>query len=126
MLATISWRPDLRGLPTKSAIVRLRPGESMTPTQRTLVKARGYIEKGWCQGASFRRRHGKKVAWCVLGALAETHAPSQIECDAIRLLCDVMCKQTRVLASWNDFPGRTKAQVLRAFDRAIRLAGVEK
>ena len=93
--------------------------------KEVLVKARSKIEQGWCQGASARGRGGRTdVAcaddaareWCALGAILAVCGPGPEYqfVDAFMVNAGV-----QHITVWNDRPGRTQAEVLAAFDRAI-------
>ena len=89
---------------------------------KILTKAKEEIEKyGWIQNAHGDRRRG----YCVIGAL-EAADPDWVDYDkhARALFSGVIPsgvtedKESRILV-WNDKPGRTKEDVLAAFDTAI-------
>jgi len=97
-----------------------------------LAKAKKVIEtKGWCQGEYHKEGDG----YCLYGALfkagkvepdseygeklAESVVPF-LEHAVPEARSDVLYKAKMV--SWNDTEGRTKKQVLAAFDKAIVLA----
>lgn len=96
----------------------------MTALQ-VLRKARALVAKGWCQGATARGRSGKPVddesrsavEFCVVGALWRVAGGDFVP----RIRARGALKQVvgDSLISFNDAPGRKKATVLRAFDRAI-------
>lgn len=99
--------------------------------QRALMRARDLIRKGWTQGSAARDKEGravfcndpKAVCFCALGALGRAtlrnSVKTRFKCNGA--LHDATC--TSGLANWNDDPGQTKGNVLRAFTKAIRLAG---
>lgn len=92
-------------------------------TIEILKGARALIEKGWCQGryatdtngAPASERSDNAVCFCISGALfrlgAGAGAPASY---AVRAAIDYA-----YLVAWNDKRGRTKEQVLAAFDKAI-------
>ena len=98
----------------------------MTPTE-ILIAAREKIERGWTQGAHARDRRGKStpasrgsaVCWCPQGAIGAVSPPEEWKKyrDALGLLEAAV--GTNLIPSWNDIPGRTQAEVLAAFDKAI-------
>lgn len=91
-------------------------GSRLNETTKTLIAARSLVERGWCQN---KMRLGGDV--CMVGAM---HGAS----DAAWVLLgraigeEIAIGYTEDLApivDWNDTKGRTKKQVLAAFDRAI-------
>lgn len=96
---------------------------------KVLRKARALVAKGWTQGTYARSKSGRPVKhlgraaarFCAIGALDVaahssgdrfTYSDAR---DALRQAVGV-----HLLPEWNDESGRTKADVLAAFDRAIR------
>lgn len=76
----------------------------------TLCKARNLIDRhGWCQH-SFARGG----MYCTLGAIK---AVAKLDYQCREVLLSVL--KVESVANWNDAPGRTKQEVLDAFDRAI-------
>ena len=98
-------------------------------TLQVLKRARALIRKGWTQGAMRRfNRKGEPVAWCSYGALCDSlpelgvsshEALARVAGAAYASIERAMGGKNSMVA-WNDHPGRTKAQVLRAFDKAIK------
>lgn len=98
-----------------------------------LIKARGYIESGWCrdhyavnpEGSPCRANSGEAVAWCALGALraadqrGDDLSPEGYAAKA--LLNEVVGD----IIWWNDSRAHAKEEVLAAFDKAIELASQE-
>lgn len=90
-----------------------------------LVKARNRLERdGWMRGC-FLEPEGTRV--CSWGAICyETPLHSGVDCpreydEAVATLGGVVgVDKAAAIAVWNDTPGRTKEQVLAAFDEAIR------
>jgi hypothetical protein len=91
------------------------------------MRARNFIQRGWCRDAIARDAHGNQlvdarsteaVAWCSIGAIEATGVepfdPSFI--PAIRRLEVAM--STECIARFNDHQ-MTVDPVLAAFDRAI-------
>lgn len=71
----------------------------------------------WCQGVYFT----EEGARCADKAVITTAARRHISTTAMdRALLDVI--DAGSLTVWNDAPGRTHAQVMAAFDRAIQHA----
>jgi len=107
----------------------------MTPKE-ILIAARAKIERPqcWTYGKFSRsalenevKPHSRRaVCWCVLGAIAAiTHDdPNDIRDDVYWLIHRAIGLPANDLhiGLWNDAPGRTHAEVLAAFDRAIALA----
>jgi hypothetical protein len=73
-----------------------------------LKAAKAKIEQGWTQRS-----------FCVEGAILSCNAPGLLPLDALRYLQRAI---DTPLPWWNDAPGRTQAEVLAAFDRAIQIA----
>lgn len=103
------------------------------PVLAVLKKARALVARGWCQGAAARARNNRRVAtdhagasrFCAWGALARAAGPKEHGMrEATYLLCAIL--KVNGLSDFNDAKGRTKAEVLAAFDRAIKLAGRRK
>lgn len=104
----------------------------MNSTREILTTARALIERGWTQATCARNSHGSTVppgsadasCWCVYGALYACAAPPNAlsdVCTAFRLAIDM-----QEIPEWNDAPGRTKEDVLRAFDQALASLPVEE
>jgi hypothetical protein len=108
----------------------------VTPRE-VLIEARRLIaEKGWTQDAYARDAKGRNsltegfdgdpVCFCADGAIRwATHMHQGRE--EARCLLNKAIGNERVFSGydawkWNDTPGRTKEEVLSAFDRAIALA----
>jgi hypothetical protein len=105
--------------------------ESNAGAKEVLVKARAKIEQGWTQG-TFARNGNQEyvyptdsdaVSWCVRGAICVVvvEETEDLGFRARRLLASAN-QITEGLAVWNDTPGRTQAEVLAAFDKAIAAA----
>lgn len=108
----------------------------MTPKE-ILIAARAKIEEPerWTQGKfalsplanQVKPTSRRAVCWCSLGAIAAvTHDdPNDVNDDVYWILQRAMRLPDGVMAVavWNDAPGRTHAEVLAAFDRAIAAAG---
>jgi hypothetical protein len=102
--------------------------------REVLIAARGLIAKGWTQGFAARDVAGQSVepwsspsacSWCIVGAL-------NVACGTdVSETYDGLARRKAAFESlepfvgcedwlfWNDTPGRTQAEVLAAFDRAI-------
>ncbi len=98
-----------------------------------LTEARALVAKGWCQGPPAMNSSGRPTGtvcadacrWCCYGAIsavsdAESYygARSAINAEAMRLgfVGDI---------HFNEHPGRTQAEVLDLFTKAIERAGEE-
>lgn len=109
----------------------------MSTTVDILREARGLVARGWTQGSYARDEQGKElcvcddraVSWCTLGAIREAQARVASTFDeadrAEELLGKVACDDWAAIPDWNDEDGRTQADVLNAYDRAIQLAEQE-
>lgn len=95
-------------------------------TTALLIRARGFIERGWCQGrtafnaqgASVSSRSEEAVRWCAVGALmaaVPAGRPMTIRHPAYARLREVVGMDVAV---FNDAQ-ETVEPVLAAFDRAI-------
>jgi hypothetical protein len=92
-----------------------------------LTAARDRIASGWCQRHSALDADGKPafpssakaVKFCVIGALAASHVLYLDESVIKPLRESAGIPKDKSLFHWNDQPGRTQAEVLEAFDRAI-------
>lgn len=114
-------------------------------TLEVLTKARALVDKGWLQGGWYTvDREGKPDRVCTAGAIrlaaGKTGMPGGIVgcscgCGSTMLtvnttqetvlaeqaLADVIGIHWQTIPEWNDMTGRTKAQVLAAFDKAIEV-----
>lgn len=95
----------------------------MKSTLDILTEARGYVAKGWTQGTLAKSNENRKVSfhspravcWCALGALRLAGGYYEEGQDALERLLPYETE----LFTWNDAPGRTQAEVLALFDKAI-------
>lgn len=96
----------------------------MNELKKRLITARALIAspENWCQGKLFARKDGTTClfsdnadCFCALGACIRAGAP-----DAALAACLPACWHGR-LTKFNDYPGRTHAEVLAVFDKAIEL-----
>ena len=102
----------------------------MSDTAQILKNARALVARGWCQGHYAERENGETcdlvsgeaVRWCAEGAIH--NATFGAKHWIWREVNDAFCKasDTDHIPSFNDAPGRTQADVLAAFDRAIAAA----
>jgi endonuclease YncB( thermonuclease family) len=83
-----------------------------------LREARALITKG----KPYEQR-GEVKCVCMIAALADAGA-GDLRSEAREFLRKAVSPSNRYtdIATWNDRPGRTQAEVLAAFDRAIELA----
>ncbi len=90
--------------------------ESETVT--ILRAARERIERGWCQNEGMDADGNV----CALVALGEqfTYGQDLFRSEPMRLLREAA--RSLCIPEWNDAPGRTKSDVLAAYDRAIAAA----
>ena len=109
--------------------------EKYAAIARTLIRARALIalEDRWIRGrfactdrgTSVDATNPKAVCFCMLGALQHVtnsrHKYETAEYDAAEFLMRRTVLAT--LAWWNDQTGRTHAEVLAAFSRAIASLG---
>lgn len=97
----------------------------MSASVEKLKAARELVARpgGWTQEAFARDDEGQQtqsrsrdaVCWCAEGALKASRS-GFAEFDFLQKLLGLP------IAVWNDEPGRTQADVVAAFDRAIALA----
>lgn len=104
-------------------------------TRETLIEARRLIaEVGWTQGFYARTDTGTLIefdsplasCFCMVGALRRAcglplktcHLPATYRLLKAARLVDNN-RSLQYLVDWNDKPGRTKEEVLAAFDKAI-------
>jgi hypothetical protein len=107
----------------------------MTPKE-ILIAARAKIEapERWTQGAYAKTAKRNKAdpnspratCWCILGAVAAVtgdnpNRPDRAISSGLAAAAGVDAYNECVI-EWNDAPGRTHAEVLAAFDRAIAAA----
>lgn len=101
-------------------------------TVDVLRKARGYIERGWTQGATARDGAGYSVmpcdadavSWCASGALSIASGDGGTDYSAAAALsyaCDD--KHGMTVTQFNDHRAKNKDDVLALFDIAIKREG---
>ncbi len=101
--------------------------------KQVLIEAREMVVKGWCQGAWAENEDGLAVdpgdreacAWCITGALrAVAHDTTADRATATAAIIRVfpLFMWADSIINFNDYPARTKAEVLTLFDRAIEEA----
>ena len=81
-------------------------------SRKTIDKAIALISAGWCQ-RTFSKEIGKNEAYCLLGALNHVHTSAFLK-GQVR---NFIPKDFTGMVSWNDKPGRTKAEVIDLLDR---------
>jgi hypothetical protein len=106
------------------------PPEASDAVTRLLIRARGFLERGWCRWAQARSATGRHVRpdsrraveWCAYGALVAAGLPNHAYEDH-----PAVC---RLIAAIGDdrvahFNNRQESvePVLAAFDRAIAMGG---
>ncbi len=91
--------------------------------KQILIDARALLVKGWTQRAASRDKDGlppsagkPAVCWCTYGALMTANWK---ESDTIYNWLEHKFDMKGGLIAWNDTPGRTQAEVLALFDKAI-------
>ena len=94
-------------------------------TKEVLVKARGLIVKGWCQGVEARDKNGNEVhvnspeacSWCAVGAIKAAASDYGEYINSLLKVKGVALCIT--IPSWNDQDNQTKAEILSVFDDTI-------
>ena len=105
------------------------PTIEVDETAEILIRARGFLERGWCQNTLARDADGnaikpiseQAVAWCAIGAIDATRVPGDpgVKPALLRLEAAIGGEP---ISAFNDHQV-TVWPVLAAFDRAIRSAG---
>lgn len=103
-------------------------------TREILVGALERVRKRWITklpaindaGISIFADSRTACGWCALGAIWGAAGSADIpETKAAeRMLSSII--DGRSIAAWNDAPGRTQAEVIEAFDKAIAACGEEQ
>ena len=104
------------------------PPTEVDETTALLVRARGFIERGWCRGDLARDANGngvwpteqQAVAWCAGGALIAAGMPYNV----VSILAHPATRRLRAAIAGGNIAGFNNRQetvepVLAAFDRAI-------
>jgi len=104
----------------------------MVTTKQILQEARALLARGWCQGYFAKDEAGHNVTendpgavcWCAVGATLRAAHVLRFDNSEALLALRVLGAEIRswVIPNWNDAEGRTKEEVLAAFDRAIEAA----
>ena len=110
----------------------------MTNTIRILERAAELVEQGWTQRTTARTASGNQCdsaspfacKWCAVGAIERAGCESRYSRTdkAVALVRDAVEPSAfpfQFLSEWNDERGRTQAEVVAAFRRAIELAKEE-
>lgn len=99
-------------------------------TERLLI-GRARIEAGWCQNHLYRNRRtwrGRRPEYCLMAAVRldlpgwSVGVPDMAAILLARAIVDLRYDGWSHVAEFNDFPGRTKAQILEVLDVAIAMA----
>lgn len=96
---------------------------------KSLENGRARVEQGWIQGFMqqpifkveghwWNRKHTVTMGYCVLGSIQHERATFRAQDYFTRAIGG------NNIAAWNDAKGRTKEEVLEAFDKAIAIANV--
>lgn len=98
----------------------------------TLLAARTIIDvDGWTQGGAGMTERGACCAAVAIGIARSSELIDVADSEKLRVGSDIYAAQKalrpfmgkpfadKFIMAWNDAPGRTKAQVLKAFDKAI-------
>jgi hypothetical protein len=102
------------------------PAVEVDETTALLIRARGYLERGWCRDAVARDAEGnnlvyarsdKAAAWCMFGALRAAGMTGDFHHPAFVRLTEVLDAGMSI-SSFNDAQENVEP-VLAAFDRAI-------
>ena len=85
------------------------------PVRDLLVAARAKVSDGWCQ-----RGFQKGDSYCALGAMYAVSHDMVVLNKAVYALARALgFSDPNGVVRWNDAPGRTKAEIVAGFDRAI-------
>lgn len=92
--------------------------------REVLIKARGFIEQGWCRNYSKKlagSEQDSKFEYCVLGAVNEATGSNGLLNRAAEALEDAleMRRHDRNLVYFNDSQAADKAEILALFDAAL-------
>lgn len=103
-----------------------------------LKRALGKIKKGWNRGAEARNNLGdivpvsssSAVSFCSIGAIGAVAHNYYLKDDCFRILAKKLDNisvppgydAVGKIVKWNDDPKRTKEEVIKVFEEAIKLA----
>ncbi len=100
-------------------------------TTALLIRARGFIERGWCRetgqdanGELVQARSERAVAWCAVGALMAAGVDNKGFWDHPATLRFVAAIDGMSIPDFNDAQS-TVGPVLAAFDRAIAFGNTD-
>jgi hypothetical protein len=101
-------------------------------TTELLIRARGFIECGWCTNAQARDAEGtpvpprsdSAVSWCTYGAPVAAGMPNGTITHPAFVRLDSSIEGAERIAFFNNTQ-KTVEPVLAAFDRAIEMSGSE-
>lgn len=96
-----------------------------------LIQAKQLIEDGWCQNLFATPQDTERFDYCAIGAMYSVLDKGEVFDKMVDTFIkandlpssDYMMGKTTNITSWNDTKGRTKEEVLAAFDKAIIYAG---
>ena len=100
-----------------------------TDVVAVLTKAKELVQRGWIQNRA-QDGHGRVCAAQALGMATEELNGHEVTPQDIEVPCRLVLRaaeeQTNMgwpnIPCWNDWEGRTKAEVVDTFDHAIKLA----
>lgn len=114
-MTMIERRPNMRPLLGFEVIVAEAANGGRLPTVlEALRTGRAAVERGWTQG---QLRNAVADEVCLMGGL-----PDAFPFGALKYLARAVGVPVEALGVWNDEPGRTKAEVMDAYDHAIKFA----
>ncbi len=88
-------------------------------TTRDIFKgARALVARGWTRGV-YHRQHCDEPCYCLVGAIVHVTKQSGPRYEAYATLAKLADTTMDGLVGWNDAPGRTQAEVVDLFDRAL-------
>lgn len=100
----------------------LKQFEVETDTKRVLRRAREMINEGWCQKITLIELDDGRLFRCAGRALVDAGNELGLESFEARQFLTASIGEPWCIPIWNDRDGREKAEVLAAFDKAMRLA----
>jgi hypothetical protein len=118
----------------RSSLTNWSPETEADETTALLIRARGFLERGWCRfdfaydaaGQSVHPKSRHAVAWCVNGALIAAGVPSWLDNPDSRSYDDhpAVRRLEAAMGGWMGIGGFNNRQetvepILAAFDRAI-------
>ncbi len=107
-------------------------GTEISPVTRTLIDAKGFLEKGWCiktqgltiDGTPVSGRDSRAVHWCLYGAIMAA-TPSDMIVSAVANMIELLLLEhypddnpSGSISSFNDTQ-KTVKPVLKVIDLAI-------